>query len=73
MFHRHCKEIHMIGKKKLFSSIAGLVVVAAMSFGAAQAFATPVKTGFAPGCKEHPSCPYGNAGSHGLLVCCDPM
>ena len=31
----------MIGKKTLFSSVAGIVIVAAMSFGAAQAFATP--------------------------------
>jgi len=63
----------MFGKKRFFSTIAGVVVVAAMSFGVTQAFATPAKAGFAPGCVEHPSCPYGNAGSWGLLRCCDPM
>jgi len=72
MFHRHSKEIQMIGKKKLFSSIAGLVVVAAMSFGAAQAFATtPAKAGFAPGCEYTPGCPYGGNGRwSGGRVCC---
>lgn len=63
----------MIGKNRLFSSITSVVIVAAMTFGASQAFATSPKTGLAPGCQEHPACPYGNAGSWGLLRCCDPM
>jgi hypothetical protein len=64
----------MIGKKKLFSSIAGIVVVAAMSLGAAQAFATPAKAGFAPGCEFTPGCPYGGSGHwSGPRLCCDPL
>ncbi|HBS56437.1 MAG TPA: hypothetical protein DEA38_12035 [Stenotrophomonas sp.] len=62
----------MSGKKKLISSIASVVVVAAMALGAGQAFATSPKTGLAPGCEEHPACPYGNGGKWGLLACCDP-
>ncbi|HGM6730014.1 TPA: hypothetical protein ACKQBZ_001078 [Stenotrophomonas maltophilia] len=42
----------MIGKKVL-SSVAGIVVVAAMAFGATQAFAVAPKTGYAPGCEPH--------------------
>ena len=52
----------MIGKKKLFSSVAGIVVVAAMAFGTSRAFAVAPKTGYAPGCEPHPSCPFGNSG-----------
>ncbi|WP_303638593.1 MULTISPECIES: hypothetical protein [Stenotrophomonas] len=63
----------MIGKKKLFSSIAGIVVVAAMSFGVAQAFAAPAKTGFAPGCVDTPGCMFGGHGSSGTRICCDPL
>jgi len=64
----------MIGKKKLFSSIAGIIVVAAMSFGAAQAFAAPAKAGFAPGCEYTPGCPYGGSGHwSGPRLCCDPL
>lgn len=62
----------MIGKKVL-SSVAGIVVVAALSFGAAQAFATPAKTGYAPGCEPHPHCPFGNSGKPGQTLCCDPL
>ena len=61
----------MIGKKTLFSSVAGIVIVAAMSFGAAQAFATPVKTGFAPGCVDTPRCMFcGNGRADGTRICC---
>lgn len=61
----------MIGKKTLFSSVAGIVIVAAMSFGAAQALATPVKTGFAPGCVDTPGCMFGGNGrAGGTRICC---
>lgn len=63
----------MIGKKKLFSSVAGIVVVAAMAFGTSQAFAIAPKTGYAPGCEPHPSCPFGNSGKPGQVLCCDPL
>lgn|GEM_PF-195020 len=68
------KEMHMIGKKTLFSSVTGIVIVAAMSFGAAQAFATQAKAGFAPGCEFAPGCPYGGSGHwSGPRLCCDPL
>ncbi|KAG1385923.1 hypothetical protein G6F59_017125 [Rhizopus arrhizus] len=45
----------------------------AMAFGAAQAFAVAPKTGYAPGCEPHPSCPFGNSGKPGQVLCCDPL
>ena len=44
-----------------------------MAFGAAQAFAVAPKTGYAPGCEPHPSCPFGNSGKPGQVLCCDPL
>lgn len=61
----------MTRKKTLFSSIAGIVIVAAMSFGVAQAFASPVKKGFAPGCVDTPGCTFGGINRPGgTRICC---
>ncbi|WP_423177448.1 MULTISPECIES: hypothetical protein [unclassified Stenotrophomonas] len=62
----------MIGKKVL-SSVAGIVVVAALSFGASRAFAKPTKAGFAPGCTYTPGCVFGGNGTiGGTRICCQP-
>lgn len=61
----------MLGKK-LLSSVAGVIVVAAMSFGVTQAFATPAKAGFAPGCTTTPGCMFGGNGrAGGARICCE--
>lgn len=57
--------------KKLYAWMGGIAIVAALSFGGAQAFAAPAKTGFAPGCEYTPGCQYGGNGRwSGGRVCC---
>ncbi|WMJ68613.1 hypothetical protein [Stenotrophomonas sp. 24(2023)] len=64
----------MTGKKKVFSSVAGLVAAAALCFGISQAFAAPAPSSYAPGCEFTPGCPYGGSGHwSGPRLCCDPL